>query len=263
MSQSQPVVKVAEPRRLTAAEIFEAAANLARTELKRSWRSQMFSGIAGGITMGLTAIGVASVRGLLGDGGWQQLVSYIVYPTGFIAVIIGRQQLFTENTLYPVVLVLDEPKRLPAMLRLWAIVFPSNVVGALIFATLAIHTTALKPEVSTRIIQLGVDAIHGNFGHLFWSGVVGGWLIALVAWMVTASQWTIGQVVMIWLLAFIVGVGRFAHCIATSCEILSATLAGSVSAHSYFSWLLPATLGNIVGGVCLVSVLNYGQVRQE
>jgi formate-nitrite transporter family protein len=264
MPRPQPVQPaVAQPRRLTAAEIFEAAANIARTELKRGWRAQIFSGLAGGITMGLTAIGVASVRALLGDGGWQQLASYILYPSGFIAVIIGRQQLFTENTLYPVVLVLDERKHLAAMLKLWAIVFPSNVVGAFIFATLAIHTAALRPEVSVRIIQLGVDALHGNFGHLFWSGVVGGWLIALVAWMVTASQWTIGQIVMIWLLTFIVGVGRFAHCIATSCEILSAVLAGSVSAHSYFSWLLPATLGNMVGGVGLVSVLNYGQVRQE
>jgi formate/nitrite transporter FocA (FNT family) len=182
-----PAVKVAEPRRPTAAEIFEAAVDNARTELRRSWRAQMFSGVAGGITMGLTAIGVASVRALLGDGGWQQLVSYIIYPTGFIAVIIGRQQLFTENTLYPVVLVLQERKHLSAMLKLWGIVFPSNIVGALIFATLAIHTTALMPAISMQITQLGVGAIHGNFGHLFWSGVVGGWLIALVAWMVTAS----------------------------------------------------------------------------
>ena len=55
-------------------------------------------------------------------------------------------------------------------------------------------------------------------------------LIALVAWMVTASHWTIGQVVMIWLLTFVVGVGGFAHCIVTSCEILASAMAGPVSA---------------------------------
>jgi formate/nitrite transporter FocA (FNT family) len=93
--------------------------------------------------------------------------------------------------------------------------------------------------------------------------VVGGWLIALVAWMVSASHWTIGQVAMIWLLTFIVGAGKFAHCIVTSCEILSATMAGSVSAAVYLHWLLPATLGNIAGGVGIVSVLNYGQVRAQ
>jgi len=88
--------------------------------------------------------------------------------------------------------------------------------------------------------------------------VVGGWLIALVAWIVTASRWTIGQVVMVWLLTFLVGVGRFAHCIATSGEILSA-----VVARAYAHWLVPATLGNIAGGVVIVSLLNYGQVRED
>lgn len=252
-----------ETRRLTAPEIFEAATENARSELRRSWRSLGLSGFAGGITLGLTGIGVAAVQSTLGKGGWQELVSYCIYPVGFIAVIIGRQQLFTENTLYPVVLVLDERKHLLATLRLWGVVFLSNVLGALAFAALMIHTLALKPGISSQLVGLGFAAAQGNFSHFFWSGVVGGWLIALVAWMVTASHWTIGQVVMIWLLTFLVGIGHFAHCIVTSCEILSGVMAGAVSVASYFHWLLPATLGNIVGGVGIVSVLNYGQVRQN
>lgn len=252
-----------DTQRLTAHEIFDAATENARSELRRSWRSLAVSGFAAGITLGLTGIGVASMRALVGDGGWQQLVSYLIYPVGFIAVIIGRQQLFTENTLYPVVLVLDERRHLVETLRLWAVVFVSNVLGALAFATLAMGTTALRPEISSRLVAFGLEAARGTFAHFFWSGVIGGWLIALVAWMVTASHWTIGQVVMIWLLTFIVGVGHFAHCIVTSCEILSAMLAGAVSGGGYLNWLLPATLGNIVGGVGIVSVLNYGQVRQK
>jgi formate/nitrite transporter FocA (FNT family) len=93
--------------------------------------------------------------------------------------------------------------------------------------------------------------------------MVGGWLIALVAWVVTASHWTIGQVAMIWLLTFVLGIGRFAHCIVTSSEILSAVLYGLVPAMGYIRWLVPATLGNIVGGVVMVSLLNYGQVKEQ
>lgn len=251
-----------ETRRLTAPEIFDAAADQGRSELKRSSRSLAFSGLAGGITLGLSGIGVSALQATLGDGSWQNFVSFLMYPAGFIAVIIGRSQLFTENTLYPVVLVLDEKRNLAGMLRLWGVVFTANVVGALIFAALAILTPALRPDIAGALVKLGIEAAQGSFGHLFWSGVVGGWLIALVAWMVTASHWTIGQVVMIWLLTFILGIGHFAHCIVTSCEILSASMAGAVSMGSYFHWLLPATLGNIAGGVGIVSVLNYGQVRQ-
>jgi len=68
---------------------------------------------------------------------------------------------------------------------------------------------------------------------------------------------------MIWLLTFVVGIGHFSHCIATSGEILSAVVSGVVTAETYLHWLLFATLGNILGGVMMVSVLNYGQVRLE
>jgi formate/nitrite transporter FocA (FNT family) len=250
-----------ETRRLTAHEIFEAALENAREEIHRSPRTLAFSGLAGGITLGLTGLSVAAVRALLGPGPWQDLVSLFIYPIGFVTVIIGRQQLFTENTLYPVILVLDEHRYFSKTLRLWAVVFFTNVAGAALFALLAIRSGALKPEIATQLVKLGTEASEGSAAHLFWSGIIGGWLIALVAWVVTASRWTIGQLAMIWALTFVVGVGGFAHCIATSGEILSAVVAGSLPLVVYLHWLWPATLGNIVGGVVIVSMLNYGQVR--
>lgn len=249
-----------ETRRLTAAEIFEAATDSARDELRRSNQKLAFSGVAGGLTMGLTAMAVASVRALRVPGA-PQYAPYLLYPIGFIAVIIGRAQLFTENTLFPVILVLDERKGLLSTLRLWAVVFASNILGALLFAVLAVKSPALRPETLEQLVRLGQEASLGPAAAFFWSGIIGGWLIALVAWTVTASHWTIGQLAIIYMLTFVVGIGHFAHCIAGSCEILSAVLAGVVSVADYFRWLLPATLGNICGGVLIVSLLNYGQVK--
>ena len=206
-------------------------------------------------------MGVASARALLGREGGDAILAYLAYPIGFVAVIICRAQLFTENTLYPVVLVLDERRHLLRTLRLWAVVFVSNVLGALLFAVLVVKTNALHADIVAQLVKLGVDSASGNLSHFFWSGVIGGWLIALVAWTVTASHWTIGQLAIIYLLTFLVGVGRFDHCIASSCEILSAVQYGSVSVSSYLLWLGPTTLGNICGGVIIVSLLNYGQVR--
>ena len=211
--------------------------------------------------MGLTGLGVASARAMLGDTGWRELTAYLLYPVGFIAVIIGRAQLFTENTLYPVVLVLDERRNLLKMLRLWIVVFVANIAGAWIFAVLMAKSSALRPEILAQLVKLGVMASSASQSHFFWSGVVGGWLIALVAWTVTASHWTIGQLAMIYLLTLLVGLGHFAHCIASSCEILTAVTFGSVPLSSYLQWLLSATAGNICGGVIIVSLLNYGQVR--
>jgi len=251
----------AETRRLTAPEIFHNAVENARSELQRTSRSLGFSGLAGGLTLGLSGLTVAAIRALLGRGGWPDLVSYLAYPVGFIAVIIGRSQLFTENTLYPVILVLDERRHLFHTLRLWGVVFVSNIVGAGLFALLAMKSGALLPGIAQQLVNLGQEAVVGLPPHIFWSGVIGGWLIALVAWVVTASQWTIGQLAMVWILTFVLGVGRFSHCIVTSCEILSAVAAGTVPFAVYLRWLWLATSGNIVGGVMIVSVLNYGQVR--
>src|SRR5205823_12862882 len=142
-----------ESRRLTAHDIFESATENARSELKRPLLGLAFSGLAGGITLGLTGIAVASIRATLGDGGWSELAAYLIYPIGFIAVIIGRGQLFTENTLYPVILVLDErnPRHIRNLGRLWAVVFAANVAGALSFAALAIASGALKQEIASSL----------------------------------------------------------------------------------------------------------------
>src|SRR5436305_14000507 len=111
------------------------------------------------------------------------------------------------------------------------------------------------------MVTMGSHAASGDAAHFFWSGVVGGWLIALVAWTVTASHWTIGQLAVIYMLTLLVGIGHFSHCIASSCEILTAVEFGSTSLANYLRWLAPATFGNICGGVFIVSLLNYGQVR--
>jgi formate/nitrite transporter FocA (FNT family) len=159
------------------------------------------------------------------------------------------------------VLVLDEHKHLLNTLRLWAVVFASNVVGAIFVGWLLMKTGALPQNFADALAGLGLHAAEGEFANIFARAVVGGWIIALVAWMVSASHWTIGQVVVTWLLTFIVGAGHFSHSIASSAEIFAAVMSGHLHFINYFQWLLPATLGNIVGGVAIVTLLNYGQVR--
>lgn len=250
-----------ESRRRTAHEIYESAKENARSELDRSPHALAFSGLAGGFTMGLTGLAVAAVRAILGPTPAGEFVSFLFYPIGFVAVIIGRSQLFTENTLYPVVLVLSEKRHVGETLRLWAIVFATNVLGAFLFAALVSGTSAMQPKTTEELVKLGVGMASVTAAHAFWSGVVGGWLIAMVAWMVSASHWTIGQIAVVWLLCFVVGAGHFAHCIATSGEIIVAVLHHAVFASGYGKWLLFATMGNIFGGVAIVSVLNWGQVH--
>ena len=246
--------------RPSAEEIFVQVSNSARQELKRSIISLAFSGFAGGIFMGLTALGNAIALAMLGTSTKIQFVAKMFYPLGFIVVILGRAQLFTENTLYPVALVLAERKHFWATMRLWFTVLPANVFGAFAFAALATLTDAVSPHIIQSLAQLGVDALHREPSAIFWSGVMGGWIIATAAWLVSGSHSITGSVMIIWMLTFVVGLGNFAHCIAGSGEVFAAIMTRQAPWSSFIAWFVPAVLGNICGGVGMVTLLEYGQV---
>jgi formate-nitrite transporter family protein len=245
--------------RPSAEDIYKQVAINARQELKRSNTALAISGFGGGAFMGLTALGVAIPAALLGNSSVAHMVACIFYPLGFIVVMIGRSQLFTENTLYPVAVVLAEKREFWNTLRLWSIVLPFNILGALGFSVLTAWTPSLEPRFLESLTHLGLQGLSHTPSAIFWSGVIGGWMIALAAWLVSGSHSITGSVALIWILTYVVGAGNFAHCIASSCEILVAVLTGHASWWAYAQWLGPAVAGNICGGVGLVTIIEYGQ----
>ena len=246
----------AETSRLSAAEIFDRVTAGAEEELARPPHNVGFSALGAGLSMGLSGLGVAVLQASTGSHApW----TFLAYPVGFVVVILGRMQLFTENTLFPVALVLSTRRFLGATARLWAVVLVGNLVGTFLLALLATQTPALE-RWQPQLSSLGAESGHKGFTALFWTAVVGGWLVALVGWLVTASTDTIGQVALVFL-TFLVGAGHFTHSIAGSGETLTAALSGDLPWSSYLTWLSAAVLGNAVGGVVIVALLNYGQVH--
>ena len=245
--------------RPSAEDIYQQVALNARAELKRSTMSLAISGFAGGIFMGLSGLGTALALALFGTSNLAHFIASMFYPLGFIVVIIGRAQLFTENTLYPVALVLKEKRELWNTIRLWCTVLPANVLGALAVSALASRTEALQPATAHALIQLGLTAGSMSTASIFWSAVTAGWIIATAAWLVSGSHSVTGSIAILWMLTFVVGLGGFAHCIATSGEIFSAVLTGHFTLLGYLRWLGLAVAGNVCGGVLMVTLLEYGQ----
>ena len=210
--------------------------------------------------MGLSVLGTAITLGMFGKSPTAEFVAKMFYPLGFIVVILGRAQLFTENTLYPVALVLAEKRELWNTLRLWFTVLPTNLLGALTFAFLAARTSAMSGPTVDALVKMGVEAVQKPSMTIFWSAVAAGWIIATAAWLVSGSHSISGSVMMLWMLTFVVGLGSFAHCIASSAEILAAVLRGQAAWMGYAHWFWLAVVGNVCGGVFMVTVLEYGQV---
>ena len=253
-----------ESSRPHALDIYERVCDDTAEELERPEGSLFYSGLFAGLTIGLAPLAVALVTTSLGaDVRSTAFIASLFYPVGYIAVIVGRSQFFTENTLYPVMLSLRRKEYLGRTARLWLIVLTMNLLGAFVFAALAIWTDALGDPVKAELVSNGVSYTEGSFVDSFWSAVVTGFLLALVAWLVEASDTVTGRVAVIWALTFMVSLGSFDHCIATTVTAFTALLEGDLGLGEMLGWFAPVLLGNVVGGVAIVASINYGQVREE
>ncbi len=229
--------------RPTADDIYEQVSRNARHELDRSVIGLFISGLAGGITMGLTALSTSIVIAQLGQSPAARFVADLLYPIGFIAVILGRAQLFTENTLYPVALMLAERRHGLEDSALMGHRSSQQRSGSLSLCAARGANRRPSSGICTAMTRIGLEAAGVTASHVFWSGVIGGWIIALVAWLVSGSHSITGSVMLIWLLTFVVGLGGFAHCIATSGEILAADSRSSARAVPILRMACPGHAG--------------------
>lgn len=249
--------------RLSAAEIFGRASAAGEEELARPAHNLAFSALGAGLAMGLSGLGVALLLGVLGKEGAGQAVAFLGYSVGFVVVILGRQQLFTENTLFPVAATLHDATLVWRTAWLWTVVLAGNLVGTALFASVVAFTPAVSSKALAQLAQLGVVQAERSFATVFWTAVVAGWIVALVAWLVTAATDTSGRILAIVLLSYFVGLGEFAHSIAGSAEVLTALFHGEAAGAAVLLWHIAAVAGNAVGGVVIVAFFNYGQVSRE
>jgi formate/nitrite transporter FocA (FNT family) len=211
--------------------------------------------------MGFSFIGEGILRSHLPDAPWRPLVAKFGYSFGFLIVIVGRQQLFTENTLTAVLPVLARRnwQSLLRMLRLWAIVLVANLLGAHILAWVLGNTGAFTPQVRDAFEQIGREAFAVTTSQGILRGIFAGWLIATVVWMRAATE--NGHIPLIVLMSWLIAVGGFTHIIAGSIEVLFLVMTGGLPWSSYvLHYMLPVLLGNVIGGVSLVAVFNHAQV---
>jgi formate/nitrite transporter FocA (FNT family) len=248
--------------RLSAEEIHENVLVQAEEEMERPAFDLFWSAVTAGLTIGWSFIGGAYVSTLVAPE-YQRAAQAALYPLGFILVIIGRNQLFTENTLEPVIPVLEHAtaEKLGKMFRLWALVLAGNMVGGVLFALLFAHTNVVPADVTAHMREMSAKALEGTFGSQFYHAIFAGWLIALTAWLVSATSFTGAQIALIWLTTAPIAALEFRHSIAGSVEAFFAVSSGLATwATAVGGFTVPTVLGNIVGGVLFVAMLNHGQV---
>jgi formate-nitrite transporter family protein len=246
---------------VTALVVHETIRKDGDEELQRPNSALAWSGLAAGLSMGFSFLAQALFYAQVPESPWRPLVVNLGYPLGFLITIIGRQQLFTENTLTVIIPLLARRNltTFVSVLRLWGVVLVANLAGAHLFAWVAGNTPLLRPEVRESMRQIALQAANVSFGAAVLRGVFAGWMIAMVVWMLAATD--SNRVPIIVILTYFVGLAGLTHIVAGSVEVLYLVMTGLKPWWSYVAYYMtPTLIGNIFGGVTLVSALNHAQV---
>ena len=255
---------VSEAAALSPKLIYEVIRREGRDELNRTNRSLIWSGISAGMLISLSVLGEAIFRTYLPDANWRFLVENLGYSLGFIAVIMGRMQLFTENTITTVLPLMQERswQIFGSLLRLWGVVLGANVIGAFAAAALFVYTPAIPAEILPAIISLSEHATGMAPAEGFWRGIPAGVIVALIVWMLPEAD----EAAFFLILTFtwLIAAGDFTHIVAGSVEMATLILHGGLGINqAIFGFFLPVLVGNIIGGTLVFTLVAWGQVRDD
>jgi len=232
-------------------------------ELNRPFTGLFLSGLSAGLDVGfgpfLMAVMLTISRGAFSDPLTHILVAN-AYTVGFVIVVLGRSELFTEHTTLAVVPVLHREASVTELGRLWGTIYVSNLVGATVFAALAVYIGLELGTIDAEAFgTIAHDLVKYSPSVTLLAGVLAGWLMGLMTWLVAAGRNTISQIIFVWLIALVIGLAHLPHSIAGSVEVLLGLFADQgISVAQFGSFLLWSTVGNVVGGSVFVALLKYG-----
>lgn len=233
-------------------------------ELARSTSSLAWSGLAAGLSIGFSFVTQATLMAMLPDTPWRPMVASFGYALGFLIVILGRQQLFTETTLTALIPALTQ-RTISIFLRttrVWVVVLLANLVATWIFGFVLSRPAMLPPDTLAAMHTLADHTFGESFGHTVMMAGAAGWIIGLMVWLLPAA--TNSQPVIIILLTYTISLCGFPHIIAGSVEASFAVLTGQAGFDDYVGrFLIPTLLGNTIGGTLLAALLNHAPVAEH
>jgi formate/nitrite transporter FocA (FNT family) len=253
--------QVEERQAIGANVVYETIRREGEEELHRPAAALAWSAFAAGLSMGFSFVAQGVLMAHLPDRPWRPLIAGVGYSVGFLIVILGRQQLFTENTLTVVLplLLRKDLSTLLRMLRLWAVVLGANLLGTFLFALCVGKIAVFDAHTQQCLTEIGAAHIGVGFGTVFVRSIFAGWLIALMVWLLPGAE--TARVSIIIIVTYLVGISGFDHIIAGSTTTFFLIVTKSISWGTYSAqFFLPTLLGNVLGGVSLVAALGHAQV---
>ncbi|HFG6936235.1 formate/nitrite transporter family protein [Acinetobacter baumannii] len=255
---------VEEHEKLSPRLVYEIIRRDGAEELDRPTAALIFSGIAAGLVISFSFVFKAIIASYIPtDAIWTDLITNFGYTIGFLIAILGHMQLFTENTITTIV-PLFKPftlDKLRAVGRLWGIVILCNIIGTALASLFFLTTDLFTPNIDKALDELAHHVASFSATQNLLKGVMSGLLIAALVWMLPSVS---NKFLVIFFMTYLIGLGDFTHVVVGSTEMSYLVWQGEASLGEYlFNFLIPTTIGNIIGGTGVFTLLIYGQVTEE
>ncbi|MFJ4393060.1 formate/nitrite transporter family protein [Pseudomonas soli] len=247
-----------------AAVLHEIIRSQGDQELERTLAALWWSALAAGLTMGLSLMAMGLFYARLPEGDSAQVVASLGYSAGFLAVILARQQLFTENTLTAVLPVMTAPtlSNLGRLLRLWSVVLLGNLAGTLLVAWVMLELPIFDSKTDVAFLEVGRKVMTNDISQMFAKGIVSGWMIATMVWMIPSMEHA--KIWIILVITYLMALGDFTHIVVGSVEVSYLVWAGDETWQAFWlDFALPTLAGNIIGGSFIFALISHAQVRSD
>ena len=248
--------------RFSADEVFQRVVAAADEEITSGSRELFFSAVAAGFAITITFLLYVSMSAAADNA----IVGTLLYPLGFIYIIIGGYQLYTENTLPPVALTLERLASIPTLLRHWGIVLAGNFIGGAMGAISLVYGGIFEPESQVKAIEIASKGFATDWWSLFFKAVFAGLIVAGVVWVGFAAGDTVSRLLVVYLAFLAIPNGNLFHVVVSFTEVVYLVLTPAADysiVAGLTGFVLPVLLGNTLGGVVLVTVVNYFQTSER
>lgn len=228
----------------------------------RGKRSILLSSFTAGLEIGFSFLMICSVFSFFQDKVAEDTLFKLiglVYPVGFMLVILGQSILFTEQTSLLTLPVLNNKRSILSLFRIWGIVILGNLVGGMLIAlTLIWIGPKLGLFETEAIAKIGEHFADYGIATILVSSILAGWLMGLLSWLVTSSKETISEILIIYMITAVMGFTGLHHSIIGNIEIFAGMLVSEeIDFLIYLKTLMTALIGNALGATIFVALLKY------
>ncbi|WLR48284.1 formate/nitrite transporter family protein [Halobacillus litoralis] len=235
-----------------------------RDHLNKPFRAQFLLALTAGSFMTFGAVFSILLAVGVETKGVYHLLSGLGFAAGYSMVFISGAVLFTEiNVLLPSYLFNKAGLMKTNIYKFWLSSYIGNIIGAFLVAVLiqwsGSFASTFYPELEMYLDHKMKFMDHGVKGwfQVLISGVLANWLIGMAAFLTTSARDLTGKILGTTLPVVLFVAGNFQHSAANMGYFSMGFLASDkYTWYEYiFFNLVPASIGNLIGGAILVSLL--------